>query len=111
MQDPSPTPELLEQPQRLLAGLCWLEEHQQLQDTHQVGHDNGIHDDRAGGGAQGELQPPRWLPSCNVIAVSLQQQVLQLILCSHNTVHLKGADTADCSTGSKVPTFSHSVTL
>lgn len=75
------------------------------EDTHQVGHDNGVHDDRAAGGAQGELQAPGWLPSGNVIAVPLQQQVLQLILCSHNTLHLKGADTADCSTSSEVTDF------
>lgn len=58
------------------------------QNTYQVGHNDGVDDDRAGWSPQCELESPRWLPSCNVIAVSFQQQVLQLVLCSYNTVHL-----------------------
>lgn len=106
---PNPEPPA-RNPEWLLAVLCCLQEQHLAVPApagpYQVGHNDGVDDDRAGWGAQGELQSPRWLPSGNVIAVPLQQQVLQLILCSHNTVHLKGADTS-----SEVPAFSHSLTL
>lgn len=56
--------------------------------AYQVGHNNGIHDDRIGWGSQGKLEAPRWLPSGDIIAVSFQKQILQLIFRSNNIIHL-----------------------
>lgn len=63
----------------------WLE-------THQVGHDDSIHDDGLGGGAKCELEPPGWLPRAHVETMSLQQEVLQLVLGRHDVLHLEGVN-------------------
>lgn len=57
--------------------------------TYQVGHDNGVHGDRLGGSPQRELQASRRLPGGDVVAVTFQQEVLQLVLGSHYAVHLQ----------------------
>ena len=48
--------------------------------THQVRHDDGVHDGGTVLSAQRELQPPRRLTAARVEAVTFQQQVLQLKL-------------------------------
>lgn len=60
----------------------------QLSDSHQVGHDNGVLHEGVLAHAQGELQAAGGLARRQVKAVALQQQVLQLVLCSHYTFHL-----------------------
>lgn len=45
-------------------------------ETHQVGHDDGVHDHGVGGGAQRELKPPGGLARAHVETMSFQQEVL-----------------------------------
>lgn len=56
--------------------------------THQVGHDDGVDDDRVGGGSQGELESSGGLTCTHVKTVTLQQQMFQLVFCCYYTVHL-----------------------
>jgi len=60
-----------------------------LRGTHQVRHDDGIHEDGLGGGPQGELEASRRLPRADVETMAFQQKVLQLVLCGHDVLHLR----------------------
>ena len=57
--------------------------------THQVRHDDGVHDGGTVLSAQRELQPPRRLTAARVEAVTFQQQVLQLKLSVDAVLNLK----------------------
>ena len=57
--------------------------------THQVCHDDGVHDGGAVLSAQRELQPPRRLTAARVEAVTFQQQVLKLKLRVDAVLNLK----------------------
>lgn len=61
---------------------------QRLGVTHQVGHDDGVDDDRVGGGSQGELESSGGLTCTHIKTVTLQQQMFQLVFCCYYTVHL-----------------------
>lgn len=64
-----------------ISAVLWLE-------AHQVCHDDGVHDDGLGGGAQGELETPGGLSRGHVKAVSFQQKMFQLVFCCYNILHL-----------------------
>lgn len=78
---------------------------------YQVCHDDCIHDDRLRGGSQGELEATWGLSWTDIKTMTLQQEVLQLILGCYNILHLQPRESRQMGVYFHAAQNQHQVTL